>query len=326
MRMRGNYVGADGFSIEFYPESAVVGCGQAARAYPYVVKANGSQAAIKIEDPEHPVLLAIKADGELDPGQGRYEVHGRNITGRNANGDYTFSPLNATCNLVTLAAVVDPAARQKGGSTGFSPGAIRASVVGEVQKADRAAQPATTGPTSPSAASVNNARPAATTTVASASAPSANANVARPGSSTPAASGGNAVLSITSGFSAPPGTPNPLAGHPYILLRDAYPNIVAKAGVAVPAGTSPYKFMGAACANRTPDCQKVMAALTAQAASAARADANGKASFPGVAAGTYYLMISTRFNDQPLVWDMPVHLKPGENSLTLDQANASLVK
>jgi hypothetical protein len=119
---------------------------------------------------------------------------------------------------------------------------------------------------------------------------------------------------------------NPLAGHPYILLRDAYPNIVAKAGVAVPAGTSPYKFMGAACANHTPDCQKVMAAVTAQAASAARADANGKASFPGVAAGTYYLMISIRYNNQPLVWDMPVHLKPGENSLMLDQANASLVK
>lgn len=112
----------------------------------------------------------------------------------------------------------------------------------------------------------------------------------------------------------------------YILLREAYPNIVAKAGVAVPAGTSPYKFMGAACANHTPDCQKVMAAVTAQAASAARADANGKASFPGVTTGTYYLMISTRYNNQPLVWDMPVHLKPGENSLTLDQANASLVK
>ena len=82
--------------------------------------------------------------------------------------------------------------------------------------------------------------------------------------------------------SARPGAANPLAGHPYILLRDAYPNIVAKAGVAAPAGTSPYKFMGAARANHTPDCQKVVGAVTAQAASAARGDANGKASFPGV--------------------------------------------
>jgi hypothetical protein len=37
-------------------------------------------------------------------------------------------------------------------------------------------------------------------------------------------------------------------------------------------------------------------------------------------------MISTRYNNQPLVWDMPVHLKAGANALTLDQANVSLVK
>jgi hypothetical protein len=39
LRMRGTYVGADGFSVEFYPDSAVMGCGRAARAYPYMVKA-----------------------------------------------------------------------------------------------------------------------------------------------------------------------------------------------------------------------------------------------------------------------------------------------
>lgn len=106
LRMRGTYIAQDGFSVEFYPESAVIGCGQAARAYPYVVKAIGSQAAVKIGDPEHPLLLAIKADGELDPGQGRHEVHGRSIMGRNPNGDFTFTPLNATCYLAVLAAVV----------------------------------------------------------------------------------------------------------------------------------------------------------------------------------------------------------------------------
>lgn len=99
--------------------------------------------------------------------------------------------------------------------------------------------------------------------------------------------------------------------------------MLAKAGIAVPAGTSPYKVMGAACGNHTPDCQKIMPAVSAAAASAARADANGKATFPGGAAGTYYLMISTRYNNQPMVWDMPVQLKSGENALTLDQTNAT---
>jgi len=47
---------------------------------------------------------------------------------------------------------------------------------------------------------------------------------------------------------------------------------------------------------------------------------------PAVAAGRYYLMISTPYNNQALVWDMPVQLKLGNNSLTLSQANASVVK
>jgi hypothetical protein len=325
LRMRGTYQGADGFSLEFYPDSAVIGCGQAARAYPYTVKASGSQAAIRIEDPEHPLLLAIKADGELDPGQGRYEVHGRIITGHTANG-YSFAPLNATCNLVTAAAVVDPASRQKGGSTGFSPAGLQASLVGQIQDADRASQTGakTSGATATPSANTTNARPAPAT-VASASAPPVGSNTARTSAaSTPA--GGSAILSISSGFAAQPGAPNPLAGHPYVLLRDSYTNLLAKAGVQVPAGMSPYKYMGAACSNRTPDCQKIMAAVQAGAASAARADASGKATFPAVAAGTYYLMISARFNNESLVWDRPVQLKAGDNSLTLDQSNGTPVR
>ena len=94
----------------------------------------------------------------------------------------------------------------------------------------------------------------------------------------------------------------------------------------VPAGVSPYKVVGLACGNRTPDCQKIMAAVNADAASAARADANGRAALPAVAAGTYYLMISTRYHNQALVWDMPIQLKTGNNSLVLSQANASVVK
>jgi hypothetical protein len=320
LRMRGTYQGADGFSIEFYPDSAVMGCGQAARAYPYSVKANGSQAAIRIEDPEHPVLLAIKADGELDPGQGRYEVHGRAITGHTANG-YTFAPLNATCNLVTVAAVVDPAARQKGGATGFSPEAIRTSLVSEIQAADKAQQTGAKSAAASPSAGGGSSRPA-TTTVASASAPPVTSTAA-PSAST---AGGNAILTISSGFATQPGVPNPLSGHSYILLRDSFANLLAKGGIQVPAGTSPYKMMGAACANHTPGCQKIMNAVHAGAVHAVVADASGKATFSAVAAGTYYLFISTRYNNEALVWDKPVQLKAGPNSLTLDQSNGTPVR
>jgi hypothetical protein len=161
--------------------------------------------------------------------------------------------------------------------------------------------------------------------VASASAPQATSNAGRANTAAPAASG-NAILSISSGFAPQPGAPNPLAGHSYILLRDSFANLLAKAGIQVPAGTSPYKMMGAACANHTPDCQKIMEAVHAGAVHAVVADASGKATFPAVAAGTYYPFISTRYNNEALVWDKPVQLKAGANSLTLDASNGTPVQ
>jgi len=85
---------------------------------------------------------------------------------------------------------------------------------------------------------------------------------------------------------------------------------------------SPYKYVGGMCVSRTPDCQKILDAINVNAASAVRADANGSGTLPGVPPGTYYLMISTRYNNQPVMWNMPVTLKAGANSLTLDARNA----
>jgi len=39
--------------------------------------------------------------------------------------------------------------------------------------------------------------------------------------------------------------------------------------------------------------------------------------------GTYYLQISTRYNNQALVWAQAVQLKAGPKSITLDQSNAT---
>ncbi len=89
---------------------------------------------------------------------------------------------------------------------------------------------------------------------------------------------------------------------------------------------SAVKAYGTACANRTPDCQQFGAVWKADAISAARADATGKAILPGVPAGTYYLAISVRYNNQPIIWDMKVNLKAGVNSVTLDPRNAAPVK
>jgi hypothetical protein len=284
IRMHGIFAASTGFSVEFFPESVILGCGpDAARAYPYTVEAAGTGAVVQVNAPDHPLTLAFRSDGSLDPGgSGAYQVHGRVVTGQDNNDNFTFAPMEQSCNL----AVLTPAkAIPSGGGT--------------------------------------VATMAATNGVGGSAGTGGGPTAAGGGVSSAQNPLGNATLSIVSGFPPQAGVPNPLAGKPYTLLRESFATIVAKAGIAVPPGTSPYKAFGMACGNRTPDCQKVLDAIKADAASAARSDANGSATFPGVQPGTYYLMISSRYNNQNLVWGQPVQLKAGPNSVTLDQRNAT---
>jgi len=59
--------------------------------------------------------------------------------------------------------------------------------------------------------------------------------------------------------------------------------------------------------------------------SGARADPSGKAQLPGVPPGTYYFFCLGSYNKQLFKWDFQVQLKPGANSVTLDQHNAVAV-
>jgi hypothetical protein len=280
IRMRGIFAAPTGFSVQFFPESVILGCGpDAARAYPYSVVVDGARTVVKVDAPDHPLALAFRSDGSLDPGTGAYQVHGRVITGENDNDDFTFAPMEQTCQLGVLTA-----ANQipSGGGAAAAP-----------MMASGAAPGA--GPGSP------------------ASAPAALSSAAAPL--------GNATLSIVSGFPPQPGVPNPLAGRPYVLLRSSYADALAKGGVSVPAGTSPYKYVGMSCANRAPDCQKSIDAIKANAISSVRSDGNGSGTFPGVPPGTYYLMISAPVNNKPYTWGQAVQLRPGANSITLDLRN-----
>ncbi|MGA9583899.1 MAG: hypothetical protein WBQ95_01160 [Terracidiphilus sp.] len=277
IRMHGIFAASTGFSVQFFPESAILGCGSdSARAYPYTVVATASGAQIKIEAPDHPLLLAFKPDGSLVPAtSGPYQVHGRIVTGQDDNDDFTFAPMEQTCNLAALA---------------------------------------------PSATIPASGGLSATMTASG----SANGVPNNGGTlSTPNASLGNGTLSVVSGFPPTPGQPNPLANHPYVLLRTSINDTIAKSGVNIPAGTTPFKFLGLACGNRTPDCQTILNAIKGGAVSSVRADVNGSGTFPGVPAGTYYLMISTRYNNQALVWFQPVQVNAGSNSITLDTHNAA---
>ena len=143
--------------------------------------------------------------------------------------------------------------------------------------------------------------------------------------STPNAPTGNAVLVVTSGLAAQPGGQNPLAGHTFVLLNQNYESVLAGAGIQAPPGVSPVKGFLAACTNHQPACQVGVAATNSSTVSGAKADASGKAQLPGVPPGTYYFFCLGGYNKQLFKWDFPVQLKPGANSVTLDQHNAVLV-
>jgi hypothetical protein len=274
IRMHGIFAASSGFSAQFFPESVVLGCGpDAARAYPYTVVASGSGATIKVDVPDHPLTMPLRADGSIDAGSGPYQVHGRIVTGQNDDGDFTFAPMEETCNLALL----------------------------------------TPSKEIPSSGGVAG-------TVAT----MATASSKGSGLSTPQAPLGNATLSVVSGIPAQQGVPNPLAGHPYVLLRDSYGDALAKGGVSVPQGVSPYKYVGQVCAaGKTPDCQTILNAINVNAASAVRADENGSGTMPGVPPGMYYLMISMLYNNRTLVWGQAVQLKAGANSVTLNPRDAT---
>jgi len=205
------------------------------------------------------------------------------VTGQNNDGDFTFAPMEQSCNLAML---------------------------------------------TPSKTIPSGGGTAAAGTLAAGAGAAGHAGPNNNGGtlSTPEAPLGNATLKAVSGFATQAGAPNPLAGRPFVLLRDSYAGIVAKTGATVPAGISAYKYVGMACGNRTPECPKLMDAIKANAASAVRADANGNGLFPGVPPGNYYLMISTRYNNQALLWGQAVQLKAGENTIKLDASNASVMQ
>jgi hypothetical protein len=105
LRMHGAYIAPTiaptGLSVEFFPESAILGCGAAIKAYPYTVQVNSGQATVRVEAPK-PLALAIKADNTLDAGSGQYEVQGNRILGKTPDGDFAAAPASQTCSLAVL--------------------------------------------------------------------------------------------------------------------------------------------------------------------------------------------------------------------------------
>jgi hypothetical protein len=138
-----------------------------------------------------------------------------------------------------------------------------------------------------------------------------------------AAAGPTAVLAIASGFPQKAGQPNPVGNHGFYLLKDPVDTALTKGGFQPPTSLSPINGMNLVCTKQTPDCQKAVAAIIADSATAVKSGPDGKAVFPAVLPGVYYVFGMGQHQGKPLLWNVRVQIKAGDNSVTLDDRNAS---
>ncbi len=132
-----------------------------------------------------------------------------------------------------------------------------------------------------------------------------------------------AVLNLAAGFGGEGGAFSPLAGSKFIVLRHSVEVALASRGFRPPPGVPVYKGWVSACQTGAPGCAQGLQGVQADALGVLTTDARGGAHTPPLPAGTYYLFGSAKRGAQPVVWNHRVELKPGSNSVQLDQRNAA---
>jgi len=134
-----------------------------------------------------------------------------------------------------------------------------------------------------------------------------------------ATSTGSNTLTVSSG----PGVASLLARKPLVVLKDSAENLLAQAGLSAQGSSSRVSAWAHACLARDQLCQQGGNALGSNSVAKTGFDANGKATFTNVpSTGTFYLLAETA-REHHLIWNVRVDLKPGANSVKLDESNTT---
>ena len=128
----------------------------------------------------------------------------------------------------------------------------------------------------------------------------------------------NATLSFNTGISSP-GRLTPFTSTQVFLVAENPDAALAKAGFR---GANPIDAWMRACAQNQPTCSAGMKAMTASSVGLLTMDSTGRAQTPSLPSGQYFILGFAPYNGKPLVWDRPYFLRPGANSVVLDQTNA----
>ena len=129
----------------------------------------------------------------------------------------------------------------------------------------------------------------------------------------------NATLSFNTGISSP-GYLTPFTSTQVYLVTENPDAALAKAGFS---GANPIDAWLHACAQSQPTCSAGMKAMTASSVGLLTMDSAGRAQTPSLPSGQYFILGFAPYNGKPLVWHRPYFLRPGANSVVLDQTNAT---
>jgi hypothetical protein len=143
----------------------------------------------------------------------------------------------------------------------------------------------------------------------------------------PAVAGARAPPGVAGGAtSAVLALATPLAGGNLLVLKHSVVVALANGGLSASTNGTAMKTWHLACESRTPACQQGLQALMVDAAGATRTDASGRGQTQPLPAGHYYVFGAARVANRPMIWNLPVDLKAGTNSITLDQHNLTPVE
>jgi hypothetical protein len=128
-------------------------------------------------------------------------------------------------------------------------------------------------------------------------------------------------LTIASGA----GVAGLLAGKPLLVLRENLEDVLAKVGISAQAGSTRISTWARACERgpREAMCQQGVIGMGVFIVAKAGLDGKGAATFSNIPSlGTFYAVADTSLTHH-LIWNVRVDLKPGANSITLDEHNTT---
>lgn len=118
-----------------------------------------------------------------------------------------------------------------------------------------------------------------------------------------------------------------LAGQHVFVMRESLDSVLRKLGLPLPAGATPAQAMvklAEAC--HTADCKPIYASLGQHFVASTALDAGGKATLSATAmTGPYYFFAVVHTTKGAFMWDVPVHVVAGDNTVALTAANAEVL-